>query len=309
MGLFSPWYLAGLLALGLPLWLHLLKHFRSTPHPFSSLMFFEKRVQSSVRQRRLRYLLLLVLRMMLLVLLALAFANPFVNRTTVVAAGKRLRVIAIDRSFSMRYGTRLVEAKARARQVLSSFGGSDLAQIMAVDSRVETLTQPELDRGNARAAIEAIQATDRASSFGELIRSLRVMEQTSGMRLDVVFISDMQKTSMPSNFRDLQVGPHTSLTLDRVGTEAAPNWSVETVTAPSRVYDPKQVHVTATVAGWQTVAAARKVSLVLDGRAVETREAKVPANGRAPVEFLSFDVPYGFHRGEVRIEPSDALAE
>ncbi len=47
---------AGLAALALPVWLHLLKKHRSTPLPFASLMFFERRTQSSVKHRRLRYL-------------------------------------------------------------------------------------------------------------------------------------------------------------------------------------------------------------------------------------------------------------
>ncbi len=40
-------------------------------------MFFERRVQSSVKHKRLRYLALLSLRVALLILMALAFANPF----------------------------------------------------------------------------------------------------------------------------------------------------------------------------------------------------------------------------------------
>jgi hypothetical protein len=309
MGFLSPWYLLGAIAVGLPLWLHLLKHFRSTPHPFSSLMFFEKRVQSSVRHRRLRYLVLLALRIAMLVLLALAFANPFINRTSVVAAGRRMRVIAIDRSFSMRYGDHMEQAKERARHLLQSVPGAELMQVVALDSRVETLTQPAADRQTVRGAIDSIQATDRASSFGELVRSLRAMEQTTGLGLDVDFISDMQKTSMPANFHDLQVGPHTTLRLDSVANGQAPNWAVESVTAPARVYDPKRVRVVATVAAWQSSPEQRKVSLVLDGKTVETRDVSVPANGRAQVEFLSFDVPYGMRRGEVRIEPHDALRD
>src|SRR5208282_1052319 len=103
MGFFTPWFLAGALAVGLPVWLHLLKQHRSTPLPFSSLMFWEQRTQSSIKHRRLKYLLLLALRVALLILLALAFANPFVSSTGAAAAGgRKLVVIAIDNSFSMR---------------------------------------------------------------------------------------------------------------------------------------------------------------------------------------------------------------
>ena len=57
MGFLTPWFLAGGLAIGLPVWLHLLRKHKTTPLPFSSLMFFEKRTQSSIKHRRLRYLL------------------------------------------------------------------------------------------------------------------------------------------------------------------------------------------------------------------------------------------------------------
>ena len=79
MGFLAPWFLVGALGVGLPIWLHLLKQHKTTPLPFSSLMFFEKRTQSSIKHRRLKYLLLFALRVALLILLALAFANPFIN--------------------------------------------------------------------------------------------------------------------------------------------------------------------------------------------------------------------------------------
>jgi hypothetical protein len=52
MGFLAPWFLAGAAVTALPLWLHLLRRYRSEPQPFSSLMFFEPRTQSSVRHRR-----------------------------------------------------------------------------------------------------------------------------------------------------------------------------------------------------------------------------------------------------------------
>ena len=83
---------------------------------------------------------------------------------------------------------------------------------------------------------------------------------------------------------------------------------VESVTAPGRVYDPKKARVQAVIASSGADAATRQVSLVLDGKVLESKSVDVPANGRAAVEFLSLESPYGFHRGEVRIEPHDALS-
>src|ERR1700716_3907948 len=89
VGFLAPWFLAGLAAVGLPIWLHLLKQHKTTPLPFSSLMFFERRTQSSIKHRRLKYLLLFALRVALLILLALAFANPFVDSAGAAGAGRR----------------------------------------------------------------------------------------------------------------------------------------------------------------------------------------------------------------------------
>src|SRR5437764_6968249 len=140
MGFLAPWFLGGLLAVGLPLWIHLLRQYRSTPHPFSSLMFFEQRTQSSIKHRRLRYLALLSLRILLLILMALAFANPFVTRTVASASGRKSSIFAIDNSFSMRFGDHLARAKQQALDAVSQVRAGEQAQVLSIGSQVRSLT-------------------------------------------------------------------------------------------------------------------------------------------------------------------------
>jgi hypothetical protein len=111
---------------------------------------------------------------------------------------------------------------------------------------------------------------------------------------------------MPPGFTDLRLDPSTRLVFHQIG-QAAPNWTVENVNAPTRIYDPKKVHIQATIAGFGAPAAKRNVALVLNGKTVQTKTAEVPENGRAQVEFLGLDAPYGFSRGEVRIDSGDTL--
>src|SRR5690348_11422088 len=120
MGLLAPWFLAGAAAVALPVYLHLLRRHRAQNRPFSSLMFFERRTQSSIRHRRLRYLMLLSLRAALLLLLVLTFADPFVRRSAAVARDDKLLLLVIDNSFSMRAGSRLADARREAASVLAS---------------------------------------------------------------------------------------------------------------------------------------------------------------------------------------------
>jgi hypothetical protein len=309
VGFFAPWFLAGAVAIGLPFYIHLLRQYRSTPHPFSSLMFFERRTQSSIKHRRLRYLLLLSLRVALLLLIALAFANPFIERAGGATGGRKMLVIAVDNSFSMRYDDHLARAKQAAMNAVSQLNPGERGQVLAVGSRVHFLTQPVEEADQLKAAIQAIQPSDEQSSFGELARALRTISQTSRIPLEVHFASDMQKSSMPPAFADLRLGSDTKLVFHSVADSQEPNWMVESVTAPAKIYDPKKVRVEAVIRGSNTPATKRTVSLALDGKTLESKSVDVPANGRVSVEFVSLDSPHGFHKGEIRIEPGDSLRE
>jgi hypothetical protein len=307
MGFLAPWFLAGAALVGLPLYLHLLRRHTTTPRPFSSLMFFERRTQSSIRHRRLHYLLLLSLRLALLLLIVLAFANPYFKRSAVAAAGDKQLLLVIDDSFSMRAGTRLADAKQAAIDALASRNGATRAQVAILGSQVEMLTQPIQDPAVLRAAIAGIQPADSRSNFVELARAVRSISESARVPIELNFFSDMQKSSMPASFAELSLPPGVTLVLHPVTTTAQPNWAVESVRAPGRVWDTKKAHVAVTVAGYGTPAATRTVSLVINGKKAASQNVDVPANGRANLEFQSLEVPYGFSRCEIRIDSADAL--
>ena len=308
MGLFTPWFLAGLAGLALPLYLHLLKRLSTTPRPWSSLMFFESRSQPSTRHRRLDYLLLLSLRLLVLALLALAFANPFVNRNSAVVAGSRLVLVVVDNSFSMRAGTRLADAKDAAMQVLASKGAAR-AQVAAFGSQLRLMTQPSEDQSSLRAAVQAIQPSDGHGNFSELAQAVRGMAEAVHTPIELHFFSDMQRSGMAANFADLALPGNVKLVPHAVVTKAEPNWAVESVDAPGQVWgkDAKPVRVQAVIAGYGTPAARRTVSLVVNGKTTAAKPVNVPANGRATVEFPALAVPYGFSRCEVKIDSPDGL--
>jgi len=126
VGFLAPWFLGGLALLGLPVYIHLLRQYKQTPLPFSSLMFFERRTQSSIKHRRLKYLLLFTLRCLFVFLLVLAFSRPFLKSSAIAGAtsGKR-EIIALDNSFSMRQGDHFAQAKKDALDAVQSLGAGD----------------------------------------------------------------------------------------------------------------------------------------------------------------------------------------
>ena len=82
MSALAPWFLAGLLTIGVPIFVHLINRTRKTVVEFPSLMFLQKIPYKSVRRQKLRHLLLLALRCLVLVLLVAAFTRPFMDTRT-----------------------------------------------------------------------------------------------------------------------------------------------------------------------------------------------------------------------------------
>jgi hypothetical protein len=310
MGFLTPWFLGGLAALGVPVFVHLLRRHVITPRPVSSLMFFERGTQSSTRHRRLKHLLLFALRFALLLMVVLAFANPFVQRNVAEANG-RLLLIVLDHSFSMRAGNRFRDAKQQALALLAAKPNSQKAQIMALGGQLKVLTQPISDEAQLRVALESIQPGDGHGNLGDLGRGIQPLGDAVRGPIDLHFFSDMQRTATPTNFADMVLPANVTLILHSVGLGAVPpNWTVESVNASAEMSDPKdpkRSRVQAVVAGFNTPATTRVVSLVVNGKTMATRKVNVPAGGRATVEFAPLDVGYGFNRCEVRIESGDTF--
>ena len=104
MGFVTPFILAGLAALAIPVLIHLIQRERKRVVEFPSLMFLRRIPYQSVRRRRIRDWALLAMRLAALALIVLAFARPFFKRDSLAAAtqqGARETVILVDTSYSM----------------------------------------------------------------------------------------------------------------------------------------------------------------------------------------------------------------
>ena len=187
-------------------------------------------------------------------------------------------LVAVDNSFSMRAGTRMADAKSQAMDVLRTFRPSDRGQVITFASGARLLTQPVTDLAQLQAAVQSIQPGDSRSSYGEIARVMRRLVPPDGMPLEAHVITDGQKTSMPVPFSELAVSPGTNLTVHSVADREEPNWYVEAVHAPRSVFQAKKVRVQAVVANaGGTDTAETNVTLLLNGKTLEAKKAKIPA--------------------------------
>ncbi|MGH8144329.1 MAG: BatA domain-containing protein, partial [Steroidobacteraceae bacterium] len=134
MSLVAPWFLAGLAALALPLWLHRLHTRNALRAPFSSAMLLERSAQQQLLHRRWRYRTLLGLRVLLLAALCCAFAQPrwrAAGSSHPVRAG--LQLIVLDTSLSMNADGRFARARAAAERIIDGLGGARALIVTASD--------------------------------------------------------------------------------------------------------------------------------------------------------------------------------
>ncbi|MBV9743389.1 MAG: VWA domain-containing protein, partial [Acidobacteriia bacterium] len=241
-------------------------------------------------------------------LIALAFAQPYIQQKLLpVSRSNRVTVLAIDNSLSMRADGRLDQAKRMAKALISGLRPGERAEVLGFGSRVQVMSEITDDHSPLNSGVDSIEPSDARTSYAELVRSLRSISQATKQPLDVHLYSDMQQSGMPGNFNDLRLNAAVRLEPHPIDSKPVANFAVENVVAPRRVYDNKKARVLATIVGSNNQKAQRRVTLVLNQREIESKTVEVPENGRATVEFLSLEAPFGANRGEVRIDSADAL--
>ena len=213
MGFLAPWFLAGAVAIGLPVYVHLLRQYRQTPIKFSSLMFFERRTQSSIKHRRLKYLLLFALRCAFIALLVLAFARPYIHSTTIAKAnGGRTMVFAIDNSFSMRQDDRFTRAKDEASSEIKKMREEDRGQIVTFGGPGKLLTDMTQDKQVLLGALASLEPGDDTSSYAEISRVLRSTSESLKSDIEAHIFTDDQVSPGPprSPMRGSTTAPNSS---------------------------------------------------------------------------------------------------
>ena len=91
---------------------------------------------------------------------------------------------------------------------------------------------------------------------------LRSTAETLKTDITAEVFTDLQKSSWPASFADARLDPGTKLNIHSYADKAIPNFTVENVDAPRRVFDTKKVRTVATIAGYNTPDATRTVTLV-----------------------------------------------
>lgn len=169
MSFLFPAFLAGALAVAIPIILHFVRRQSARPLAFSDLRFLRRAQTAAVRRRRLQEWLLLALRVAALLLLAAAFARPYIDATGL--AGRPVTVVALDRSFSMSYPGMFERARTAAREAVAAAPADDLVGVVEFDDRARVVAQPGAGRDAAVAAIGRAEAGFGATGYAAALET------------------------------------------------------------------------------------------------------------------------------------------
>lgn len=314
LGLLTPWFLAGLGALSVPLLVHLIHKERKDAMPFPSLMFLEPMPVHSVRRQRIRHWWLFLLRCLAVALLVLAFARPFFKTqhaafaATTRTSGRDI-VIALDRSYSMGYGSRWTKTIAAANEAVDNMHSGDRAAIVYFAGTASAVTDLTSDKGLLHAALDSVHPTAGVTRYDAALRLVQhVFGDTAQPRREVVLVSDFQQSGWSDrNLPSLPTG--TNITPVNVASASTSNAMVTTVDVR---YDTsvgrERAVVEARIANRSALPLyQRPVVFELNGRQMQTQLVDCPPNGTASVTFDPVVMPPGESRGIVRL-PDDSLA-
>lgn len=209
MVLLSPLYLIGLIAVGIPIAIHLFNLRRYRVIYFSNVDQLQELQQETRKQSRLRELLILAARVLAVVFLVLAFAQPVIpHKNSVLTKGEKAVSVYVDNSFSMENAdgeeTMLDLAVRKAREIASAYGPDDQYQLLTNDmagSQFRWLSKEEF-----LAALEAVAVSPASPMLSSVAQRqqdfLRTMPGADKM---AYLISDFQQSSA-----DFAAFPHDS---------------------------------------------------------------------------------------------------
>ena len=168
MSFLYPLFLAGSLAIALPIVFHLIRRSTKTKVPFSTLRFLQPSPPRLTKKSRLEHLWLLLLRCLILILLAFAFARPYIEEAIdapQLADNPQRNLFLIDTSASMRRTLAWDRAISILSDKVSEIDQSALAAAYAFDTQLHPIVSFEQWSGAPRAdrGIQIINQTKQRS--------------------------------------------------------------------------------------------------------------------------------------------------
>ncbi len=194
----NPYLLFGLLAISIPVLIHLFNFRKFKKVYFSNVRFLKELQIQTQKQSKIKHLIVLILRIIAIIALVLAFAQPFIpsDKGKVIQTGYSYVSIFVDNSFSMQNtasnGMLLDEAKAKAKEIAQAYELS--AQFQLLTNDFDGSQQRFISRDELMLLIDEIKPSSSSHLLSQALkRQYDLLSSSNISNKSAYVISDFQK--------------------------------------------------------------------------------------------------------------------
>jgi hypothetical protein len=195
-----PVFLWALLAVAIPIIIHLFNFKKYKKVYFTNVRFLKELQHQSKAKSRLKEILILIARCLTIACLVLAFTQPIIPSadSKAITTGAKAISIYVDNSFSMenvnKQGALLDIAKTRAKDIINAFNSVDKFQLITND--FEGKHQRFLSKEDALSLVDELKISSAVRLLSEVVKRQEEFLNTSNLlNKKVYLLSDAQKST------------------------------------------------------------------------------------------------------------------
>lgn len=231
MQFLNPLFLFGLLAISIPIIIHLFNFRRYKKLEFSSIKYLKQVLLETKKQKKVRNLLLLLSRILSILFLVLLFSYPYIRKqdSNLLSKAKNSVVVFIDNSFSMQnnssQGSALDQAKQRAKEIIDAYGNED--SFMLLTTELLGKHQSFVDKKRFVELVNEVEISSVSSLNSSSLQKAFSLLNTKQTNRLLYFISDFQSpgfdmenfpmdSTVLTNFVSIEVNNLDNLYIDSI---------------------------------------------------------------------------------------------
>jgi hypothetical protein len=241
MNFLYPGFLFALLAIAIPIVIHLFNFRKFKKVYFSNVQFLKAVQEQNSSSEQLKHLLILLSRIMVIIFLVLAFARPFIPSPgkNNKSGNRNLVSIYIDNSYSMetlnKEGNLLEEAKRKAKEIAAAYGMTDQFKLLTND--FEGKHQRPVNKEEFIRLLDDVKISATSRSLSQVVNRLET-DLDANKNETAYLLSDFQKSFVGT--QAIQTSKQVSYSFIKLNANSLPNISVDSVWSLSPVHLPNQ---------------------------------------------------------------------
>lgn len=236
MAFLTPLFFFALVAVSIPVALHLIRRDKPPTIAFSSLRFFQPNTRKQFLFQKFRQWLLMLLRASVIILIVLAFARPFFagSLSSWTNMAPRSVAVLVDTSMSMAYEDYLDRARNRAREILAELRPGDEATLIVFTDKARAVHGPTRDIASLQSVMDkALAPSFEATRYFPALRLADELLANSAI-VDgrIHLISDFQNSGMLDFEGSWRLSPGVDFVAENIARAGRSNLTVTGVKLP-----------------------------------------------------------------------------